>query len=230
MNDHAAWRGEQAVKNSSTLAQRTVEKQLAIRIKNVKNEIGDGDIAQEFGADFFPPKALLECAEGKGASWNARVTRIPRDDFAVQDRIFRQPAKGHWQFRKGLRDFIASSRKNTDFTPADMRLGADAIVLVFNRCILKIAQGFFGRFDRARKHEVDGMEKPKACFGKLARRRQPQSFANIAEQHVRALDFAERRFERSGDRFLNETLFQTDAKVSADDLHDVLGFERSGSL
>src|SRR5260370_41962081 len=107
MNDHAAWRGEQVVNNSSAFAKRTVEEEFAIRIKNVENEIGDRDIAQQFSADFFPPKALLERAERKGSSWNAPVTRVPRYYLAVKNRIFRQPAKGYWQFGKGLRDFIA---------------------------------------------------------------------------------------------------------------------------
>src|ERR1700687_1419479 len=150
MNDPAAWRGEQVVNNSSAFAKRTIKEEFAIHIKNIENEIGDGDIAQEFSADFFPAETLLECAERKGSSWNARVTRIPRDNLAVNNRVCGQPAKGHGQFGKGLRNFIACPRKNTDFTPADMRLSADAIVLVFNRRILKIAQGFFGRFDGAR--------------------------------------------------------------------------------
>ena len=72
VNDCGARSGEkimeQKIENSSALAQRTVEKQLAIRIKNVENEIGDGDIAQEFSANFFSPKPLLERAEGEGAA------------------------------------------------------------------------------------------------------------------------------------------------------------------
>ena len=60
-----------------------------------------------------------------------------------------------------------------------MRLGADAIVLIFNGRVLKIAQCLFRRLDRARKHEVNGMEKPEARFGQFARRGQTQSFADI---------------------------------------------------
>src|ERR1700681_2352332 len=71
VNDCGARSGEKIIEkkieNSSTLAQWTVEKQLAIRIKNVENEIRDGDIAPQSSADSFSPKALLECAERKGS-------------------------------------------------------------------------------------------------------------------------------------------------------------------
>jgi hypothetical protein len=40
----------------------------------------------------------------------------------------------------------------------------------------------------------------------------------------------ERRFECASDGFFNETLFQSDPQVSADDFHDVLRFDRDGTL
>ena len=51
----------------------------------------------------------------------------------------------------------------------------------------------------------------------------------IAEQHVGALHLIERRFESLRDGLFHETLFQTDAQISADDFHDVFGFERRGA-
>ena len=68
------------------------------------------------------------------------------------------------------------------------------------------------------------------CVGQFSRGGQVQSFAEIAEQHVGALDEVKGRFESTSDGFFYETFFQTDAQVSADNLHDVFGFERSGSL
>ena len=234
MHPSRAWRGDAgSVENSSALAQRMVEKELAIRIENVENEIGDGNVMHEFGADFFPAEALLERAEGQGLEPRAPAfhPNSTRRFRRRESRLSRQgPPSATGNSGNDSRYFIASARKNADFTPADVRLGADAIVLIFNRRILKIAQRLFGRFDRARQHEVDGMEKPEPCFGQLSCGRQAQSFADIAEQHVGALDLIERRFESPGDGFLDETFFQTDAQVSADDLHNVLGFERSRSL
>jgi hypothetical protein len=74
------------------------------------------------------------------------------------------------------------------------------------------------------------MEEAEACLGQFSRGGQAQSFAEIAEQHVGALDLVEGFVESASDRFLDETFFQADAQVAADDFHDVLGFERSGSL
>ena len=39
------------------------EKKRSIRVENVKNQIGNGNIPHKFGADFFPAKALLQDAE-----------------------------------------------------------------------------------------------------------------------------------------------------------------------
>ncbi len=67
-----------------------------------------------------------------------------------------------------------------------MGLGADAIVLVFHRRVLKIAQRLCGRFDGTREHEVDGMKETESRIGQLSRRGQTQRFAEIAKQHVGA--------------------------------------------
>ena len=109
-----------------------------------------------------------------------------------------------------------------------MRLGADAVVLIFYRCIRKIAESFLGRFDGAGEHEVDGMKEPQTGLVESVSGGEAQGFANVAQQHVGALDPVERSFECAGDRLFDETFFQADAQISGDDLDDVLGFERRG--
>jgi hypothetical protein len=74
------------------------------------------------------------------------------------------------------------------------------------------------------------MKKAKPRFRQFSRNGEAQSFADIPEQHVGALNLIDRRFESPRDSFLDETLLQPDAKVSADNFHDVFGFERSGTL
>jgi len=47
---------------------------------------------------------------------------------------------------------------------------------------------------------------------------------------LRAFHLVERRVESLSNSFLHETFFQTQSKVSADDFHDVFGFEWRGPL
>src|SRR5450755_4433440 len=72
------------------------------------------------------------------------------------------------------------------------------------------------------------MKKADSRFLQRSRRSQPKSRPNIAEQHVGPLDLVEGSFKSAGDSFLDQTLFEPDAQVSADDLHDVFRFERRG--
>ena len=116
-------------------------------------------------------------------------------DFAVEDRSIRQAAKGRRKFWERFGDFVASPRVQARFAPADVCLRADAIVLVFDGCVFKIAQRFFARLNRARQHEINRVEDSHPRFREFARTSQQQSFANIAEQHVAAFHLVQRRVE-----------------------------------
>ena len=63
-----AERAEQFVEYSRSLTQRLIEEKFAVRVENIKNEIRDGNFANELLADFFSSEALLERAERKRAA------------------------------------------------------------------------------------------------------------------------------------------------------------------
>src|SRR5580692_11841342 len=214
------------IENCRTLPQCMVKKKFAIRIDNVESEISNGNFPHQLCADFFPPKSLLQRAERQGPPASSR---IPSHNLSVENRVFRQGGKCRRQFRKRLGDLIARARKDADLASTDMHLGADAIVLILNRRILKITQRLFRRLNRTRQHEIDGMKHPQLRFCQLSLGGKPQSLSQIAEQHVGALHLIKRSFERARNRFFDQTFFEADAKVSANNLHDVFCFERRDS-
>jgi len=134
------------------------------------------------------------------------------------------------EFRERLCNLVARPREEARFTASDVRLGANPIVFVFYRRVFEIAQRFFRRLDGTRQHEVNRMEDARPGFRKFADIRQQQGFTDIAEQHVRALDLVERDFECLRNRLFHQTFFKANAKISADDLDDVLGLDRHGLL
>ena len=111
-----------------------------------------------------------------------------------------------------------------------MCLGADAVVLVFYQRVLEILEslGSIGR--GAGQHEADGMKQPHARVVQPVFGGELQGFADVAQQHVRALHLRQRLVVGFGDRLLDQALLQPDSQVAGDDLQDVLGFERSGAL
>ena len=88
-----------------------------------------------------------------------------------------------------------------------MCLRPNAIVLVFHKCILEIAERLFGRFRRARQHEAERMKQSHLRLSELSRRRQFQRLTNIAEQHVRALHLGQSASIRFCDRFFDQAFF-----------------------
>jgi len=83
------------------------------------------------------------------------------------------------------------------------------------------------------------MKNPHFRIGQLAFGRQSHGRADIAEQHVRPLDFfqgivlqstGQLTSDRPGvslcDRFFDQAFLQADPQISGHDFHDVLGFQR----
>ena len=135
------------------------------------------------------------------------------------------------QLGKRWRYFIERAREQPHLPAAAMRLGANAVVLVFDDLrVLEVLERFFGVGRGAGQHEADGMEQPHPRLVEPMLRRQLQRGADIAQQHVGALHARQRLVIGFGDRFLHQAFFQPDAQLAGDDLQDVLGFERGGAL
>ena len=72
------------------------------------------------------------------------------------------------------------------------------------------------------------MKQPHPGFVQPVLRCQPQGFADIAQQHVRPLDFHDWLLEGFGNSFFYQAFPQADPQVAANDLHNVFGFQRRG--
>src|SRR5580704_2608703 len=158
------------------------------------------------------------------------IRRAPRNDLSIENHAFRQSGQRRWQLREPFGNLIPRARKEASLPAANVSLRPNAVVFILNRRVLKIADRLFRGFHRTRQHEIDRMKKSQPSVGQLSLRCEPQSFANVAEQHVGALHLIERRVESLRNSLFHQAFFQTDAQVSTDDFYDVLGSERRGAL
>src|SRR5205085_5650689 len=100
--------------------------------------------------------------EGERASTLLSV--VPGHDFAVEDHVFGQASERVRQFRKRLGDLVAGTRKDFYFAARTVSLRANAVVLVLDFHVRKIAEGLFGGLDRAGQHESERMKQAHASF------------------------------------------------------------------
>src|SRR6185312_13843168 len=131
--------------------------------------------------DLFSSQALLQRTEGEGAAgfaglvfgtgfsaagWTpagqpARRRRYicvaPGHNFAVENHSIWQAGKDVGKFGERFCDFVPGAREDSYFAICTMRLGADAVVLVFYQSVLEIAERFFRRCCRAGQHETQRM-------------------------------------------------------------------------
>src|SRR3954452_4107878 len=107
-----------------------------------------------------------------------------------------------------------------------MRLRADAVVLILHLRVLEVRERFFRGLRRAGEHESNWMKKSHTSVAKPVCGGEPESFADVSEQHVGTLHVGNRIAVSFGDSFFHERLAQTNAQISTHDLDDVLGFER----
>ena len=107
-----------------------------------------------------------------------------------------------------------------------MCLSADAVVLVFDQCVLEIAECFFRRLRGAGQHEPQGMEQPHPGLVEFAFCCKAERLSDVPKQHVGPLRVFYRGPESFGDSFFDQTFLQADTQIAGDDLNDVLGFER----
>ena len=89
-----------------------------------------------------------------------------------------------------------------------MDLCADAVILVFYRCAIKVRKRFLGILGRAGQHEANRMEKPHLRLIEFVFRRQPQSFTDIAQQHIGPLYGFHIFIERLGDGLFHQAFTQ----------------------
>src|SRR4051812_11335192 len=94
-----------------------------------------------------------------------------------------------------------------------MRLSADAIVLIFNRRFREVGQSLLCRFDRARQHKSQRMEKAHLRFIESRVGGQFQRLTHISQKHVGALHLCKRGAVSFGDGLFHQALLQADAKV-----------------
>ena len=154
----------------------------------------------------------------------------PGNDFAIEDHFARQLAERRHEFGKRRRYLVQRAREDAHLPAAAVRLRADAVVLVFDQRVLKVFESFGGIGRRAGQHESDGMKQPHVRRVEPMLGRELQGFADIAQQHVRALHLCQRFVVGFGDRLLDQALLQPDAQLAGDDLQDVLGFEGRRAL
>ena len=224
--------GQQLIEYSSPRAQRLIDKEFAVRVENIKNKIGHRDFVNKPLADFFSSEAPLQCAERKRAAvgFARPIQPTPRHNLAVKNHALRKPGQNSRQLRERFRNLVPRPRKEASLSAANVSLRANAVVLILHRRVAEITNRLFRGFHRACQHEIDRVKKSQPCIGQLSRGGQPQRFANVAEQHVGTLHQIDRRVESLRDGLFHQTFLQTDAQVSADDFHDVLGFERHRAL
>ena len=238
---------QQLIQNLRPLAQRTIHHEFPSRVQHVECEIGHRNLPQHFLADLLPPQPLLQDTERSRSPkihgfrlarlrrrfihHLPRVSRIrrilPRHDLPIENRILRQASQRTRQLGKRLRDLIPRPRKQFHLAARDMRLRPDTVILVLHLRLGKITQTFFRRLNRARQHQSQRMKNPHPGLGQLTLRRQSQSLADVAEQHVGPLHIRERPAICPCNCLLDQTFLQPNPQISRHDLHDVLGSQRS---
>ena len=93
--------------------------------------------------------------------------------------------------------------KRRSFVARDMRLGANAVVLILDDGMLEFRKGLFRVFGGGGEHEADGMKKAHPGLGKLVAGGENHSLADVANQHVRAAHGGEIATVGLGDRLLH---------------------------
>lgn len=153
------------------------------------------------------------------------------DKFAVDDEVFGKFAGGVGDFDEGVGDFFEVARINGDGVADFVKLGADAVVFVFDPdCRWSDgdfeAEGtsFFAGFAavepfenaapdvsgggfRRGEHVFDGAKGNEGNGGELAGAGEGGGFADVAEEEVGSFDFVEADVEGLGDGVFDKTFF-----------------------
>ena len=171
----------------------------------------------------LPAQPLLQFCKGQSTA------RAPGHDLSIRNELTRKRTHRGIQLGK-LEDLVQSARIQFHLIATLVRLGANAIVLIFQkRSAWDRLEDFARRLNRSCQHTSDRVEQAQLSFVERATSRKPQGLADITEEHVRTLNAVNRRAESLGDRFFDQVLFQADAEIAGDDLDDVFRFQRIGA-
>src|ERR1700745_1668089 len=105
-----------------------------------------------------------------------------------------------------------------------MRLRSYPVILVLDGGTREIAECFLCRGRRTCQHEANRMEQPHLRFSELPRGCEPQSLADVTQQHVGPLYLRQCPAEGFGDGLFDQALLQSDPQIASYDLDEVLGF------
>jgi hypothetical protein len=125
-------------------------------------------------------------------------------------------------------DAVQRSREQLNAAAGLVRLRADPVVLVFDeRALGKRFDDFLRCASSDGQHEAHGLEQTQVRLSQVPRCHQAQRLADVAGQHVGALDRFEWLVERPGNHLFDQALFQANPQVVGDNLDDVFHFQRA---
>jgi hypothetical protein len=150
----------------------------------------------------------------------------PRDDLPVQQELARFERQGNGDLGKLHRDVVEGARKERDPRARLVRVGADAVELLFDGEIRKVVDDFRGILDRAGEHEADRMEEPERELLQAPVPRGDRRLPDVSAVAPRPRDRFPVGVECPRDRLLDRQRVGAGPQAAGEGLDEVLRLDR----
>ena len=202
----------------ATLGERPIEEPSAIALEKIECDEARRHFRAELVGDALAPQARLEVGE------RHRATLVEREDLSVDDVAPGHPEQRPDQLGIAMRDPIHRPRVELDAIAGLVDLRPDTVVLVLHHVGRREASSDLLQLQhRCREHHADRREVRERGLAVGPVPRAERRIADVAGEHVRAADLLTFAPEGARDGVLEQALAQPDARLPADDLHQIAG-------